>query len=344
MKRSKILVTGGSGFCGTAMIRLLLSRGCQVRNFDLETPSRDIQNAEFMRGNLCHSQEVLQAVQGMDGVIHMAAKVPISKAGKQFWAVNVEGTRNVLEAAHQAGITKVVHISSSAVQLSHTNPVPEDAPCHPVEGYSQSKRDAELVCFDFRDKGMRVDVIRPRVVVGLGRLGIFDILFDWILEGRRIYLMGNGQNKIQFLHVEDLAELCFRCVQTDLSDTYNVGSKNFGTLNEDLGSLLAFAGTGSRLVHLPVWPVQAALALLDFLKLSPLAAWHYLTYHRSLYFSNEKAQKLLGWIPQYGNQEILKIAYTDYKRARQTGQLPAYGSSHRKSLKQGLLGLLKKLS
>lgn len=340
----KILVTGGSGFCASAMVKLLLERGMAVRILDLETPPAYLRKAEFRQGDICDPAFVSQSMEGVDGVIHTAAKVPISKAGKGFWDVNVGGTRNVLEAAFQRKISKVVHISSSAVQMSETNPVPEDAPYHPVGIYARSKMDAEKVCLEYRKKGLKVDMVRPRTVIGAGRLGIFDILFDWISDHRKIYLLGNGENKIQFLHADDLADLCFRCLQADFDSDYNVGSKSFGSLNEDLGALIRHAKSLSRIVHLPVQPAIWTLAALDFLKLSPLASWHYLTYSKNFYFSNQKPRERLGWNPVWGNQEILKMAYDSYLESRSKGEINAYGTSHRKSLKQGILSLLKRLS
>lgn len=342
-KEKKIyLVTGGSGFCGFEIVRYLLNLGHRVRVLDLE-PLPENSVAELCSVDVRDPAAVEEAMRGVDRVIHCIAKVPISKAGRQFWEVNVEGTRNVLKAAQKLGVPKVVHLSSSSVQMSEVNPVPEDAPFHPVGEYAKSKLKAETVCEEFRAQGMKIDIIRPRTVIGAGRLGIFDILFDWISEGRKVYILGSGHNKIQFLHAEDLAACCYLASLKNESNTFNVGSKNFESLRSDLQSLIDEAGTRSRIVSVPVLPSMTALAILDFLRLSPLASWHYMTYHKDFYFDNANAKKILGWQPRFGNSEILKIAYRDYIEHRAERQA-RYGSSHRKALKQGLLKILKWMS
>jgi nucleoside-diphosphate-sugar epimerase len=202
---------------------------------------------------------------------------------------------------------------------------------------------AEQVCFEYISKGLDVDIIRPRTVVGAGRLGIFDILFDWISRDKNIYIIGKGNNAIQFLHTEDLALCCHLSSLHQGSETYNVGSREFAPLREDLNHLIRHAATRSRIISLPVLPTIALLAILDKLRLSPLASWHYLTYHKDFYFTNEKAGKVLGWKPRYGNKELLTTAYDDYLKMRATGFFK-YGGSHRKALKQGLLGFLRRIS
>lgn len=354
-KFDSYLITGGSGFCGFEIVKYLLTKGHKVRILDLESPpgfkkgdrsktdlSPFLASIEFFQANICDKDAIAPAFNGISKVIHCAAKVPISKAGKDFWRVNVEGTQNILAAAREAGVMKVVHLSSSSVQISEQNPVDEDAPYQPVGPYAKSKMEGEFVCRDFLQKGMTIQIIRPRTVIGKGRLGIFDIFFEWISEGRAVYLIGKGENKIQFLHSEDLASACYLASLEEKSNIFNIGSLSFGTLREDLQSLLDAAKTGSTLRFLPVSASIIALAILDGLRLSPLASWHYLTFHKDFYFNNLRAKTILGWTPKYGNREILQRAYDDYLLSK--SQPSPYGASHRKKLKQGILRLLKYFS
>ncbi len=342
MPASVYLVTGGSGFCGFEIVKFLQNKGETVKVLDIEGLPQPIPGVEFIRADIRDLRQVEAATRSVDKIIHTAAKVPISKAGKGFWEVNVEGTRHVLEAAKRNGVSKVVHISSSAVQMSKRNPVAEDAPYHPVGLYARTKKAAEDVCAEYSAKGLRIDVMRPRTVIGAGRLGIFSILFDWISEGKNIYILGSGKNKIQFLSSEDLASVCYLASLNTSSGSYNVGSRTFASLREDLGALIRHAGTRSKILSLPVAPCIALLSTLDFFRLSPLASWHYLTYHKDFYFDNAKAKQALGWEPKSGNQEILITAYNDYLENAQA-KAP-YGTSHRKALHQGLLKWIKRLS
>lgn len=338
------LVTGGSGFCGVEIVRFLLQKGEAVRVLDPVPFPDPACKIEYAAGDIRCLDDVSKACRGIKTIIHAAAKVPISKAGKEFWHVNVDGTRNVLEAAHQNGIKKVVHISSSSVQGMEPSPVNEFAPFSPVGEYAHSKKDAELICREFIQNGLEVDIIRPRTVVGQGRLGIFSILFDWIRDGKKIYILGSGKNQMQFLHSQDLAKGCYLASRHQGSRIFNLGSKNFGSLREDLEALIRFAGTKSRVVGLPIAPAAFLLRILDTLHLSPLSDWHYKTYHHDFFFNNEEARKHLDWQPEYGNVEILCQAYQEFLKNRSELLKAGYGHTHRQSLKQGALRILKWLS
>lgn len=338
------LVTGGSGFCGAEIVKLLLKEGHKVRVLDIDSLPEDLEGkAEFIRADIRDREKVLKALENVDRVIHTVAKVPISKAGKEFWDVNVSGTRILLEACLIKKVKKIVHISTSAVQFIGTNPVDEHAGYHPVGDYAKSKLEGELVCREYIKKGLDIDIIRPRTVVGIGRLGIFDIFFEWISEGKNVYLIGKGNNKIQFLDSEDLASCCYLASLKKGPHIFNVGSKNFSTLREDLGYIVKYADTGSKIVSLPVAPTINLLKALDLLRLSPLASWHYLTFHKDFYFTNERAKKELGWEPKYGNKEIFRRSYDSYIKNKKNRKYE-YGTSHRKPLKQGILKIVKLFS
>lgn len=340
------LVTGGSGFCGVEIVKFLLKKRQKVRVLDLEPLPKELSSEkgiEFVQADIRDRKKVFDACKGVDRIIHTIAKVPISKAGKEFWEVNVSGTKNLLEAALKNKVKKVVHISTSAVQFTNKNPVDELDSYNPVGDYAKSKLEGELVCKEYIKKGLDIDIIRPRTVLGTGRLGIFDIFFEWISEGKNIYILGKGKNKIQFLHSGDLASCCYLSSINKGPDIFNIGSKKFSTLREDLQSLLDFANTGSKIVSLPVLPSIIILKFLDVFHLSPLASWHYLTFHKDFYFTNKRAEKILHWKPKYSNQEIFKISYISYIKMKKEVK-GNYGTSHRKPLKQGLLRLLKLLS
>ncbi|MFZ5955056.1 MAG: NAD-dependent epimerase/dehydratase family protein [Nanoarchaeota archaeon] len=339
------LVTGGSGFCGLEIVKLLLKENEKVRVLDLEPLPKEFRNdrrIEFLQADIRDKEKVFEACKGIKKIIHTIAKVPISKAGKVFWEVNVAGTENLLEAALKNKVEKVVHISSSAVQFTEKNPVDELDPYNPIGPYAESKLEGELVCKRFIEKGLNIDIIRPRTVLGEGRLGIFDILFEWISEGKNVYVMGSGNNIIQFIHSEDLARCCYLASLKKGSNIFNVGSKEFESLREDLQYLIDYAGTKSKVRSIPIKPAILILKSLDILHLSPLASWHYMTYHKDFYFNNERARKILKWEPKYGNKEIFKIAYQSYIKNK--GKKSEFGTSHRKPLKQGVLKVVKLFS
>src|SRR5207302_7865774 len=123
--------------------------------------------------------------------------------------------------------------------------------------YGESKSDAEALC---RVAAVGTTIVRPKTFVGPERLGVFEILFDWIREGRRIYVLGKGHNRYQLLAVEDLVDAIVRAAAAPeaAGETFNVGATAFRTVREDLGALIAHAQSSSRLQPVPAKPAEAA--------------------------------------------------------------------------------------
>ena len=123
--------------------------------------------------------------------------------------------------------------------------------------------------------------MRPKTFIGPERLGVFEILFDWIREGRRIPILGDGSNRYQLLAVEDLVEAIVAAAERDVAgETFNVGATEFGTVRSDLEGLIATPARAVALRPVPARPAELALRALELARLSPLAEWHYKTAHR----------------------------------------------------------------
>ena len=108
----------------------------------------------------------------------------------------------------------------------------------PVEPYGRAKLDAEHLCRAAVSRGLDVSVVRPRTILGHGRLGIFGILFDWIADGASVPVLGSGDNVYQFVHAADLADACRRAAERPGPAVYNVGAERFGTMREALEATL----------------------------------------------------------------------------------------------------------
>lgn len=340
------LITGGSGFIGIHIARQLVSRGEAVRILDLAAPEGDLPQGswEFVRADVRDRDRVIEACRGVRRVFHIAALVPISKAGRAFWDVNVGGTRNVLDGALRHGVRKILHMSSSAVLgVRRPSPLDETAPPDPIGLYARSKADGEALCLDYRMKGLDISIVRPRTVIGPGRLGIFSILFDWIRAGKAIYIIGRGTNRIQFVEVSELADACIRMTERTPNEIFHLGTDRFGTLRDDLGALIAHAGSTSRIRSIPAALAVPLLRGLDASHLSPLADWHYYTYHKDFFFDVAKARTLLGWQPRLSNAEALAASY-DWYTANLDAARQKTGTTHRAWLRQGILRLLRGVS
>jgi nucleoside-diphosphate-sugar epimerase len=339
------LVTGGSGFVGSNIARLLRARGEEVRVLDIWKDQAQDPDIEFVMADINDRDAVAKAMRGVSYVHHNVALVPLSKAGEKFWTVNVDGTRTALEAAKAAGVKMFCHMSSSAVfGMPAKMPITAETPLEPIEIYGRAKLAAEELVKQAGREGMPVSAVRPRTIVGPGRLGIFEILFDWISDGANIYIIGPGTYPFQFIHVDDLSEVSILSALQERPGLFNAGTDRFGTLREDLGALIRHAGSTSQVKSLPIWLAIGSLTLLDNLKLSPLGPWHYLTYHKPFYFDIGPTMEALGWRPRHGNVGILTEAYDSFVAARHDRRALDGASFHKQPVKQGILRLLKKFS
>ena len=342
------VVTGGSGFVGSNIARMLSDRKEKVRIVDVWEPGNLPPNVEFFQASVTDQNAMERIFADADYVHHNAALVPLTKAGDDFNSVNVGGTKVVLDAAKNTGIKFLTHMSSSAIFGSpDVMPITNEIPMRPIEIYGQSKYEADMLVQQAMAEGQPCACVRPRTIVGNERLGIFEILFEWIRDNANIYVIGPGTFPFQFVHVDDLCEVSIQACLQEKRGLYNVGAEDFGTLREDLGYLIQHAGSRSRVKSLPTSLTIGTLKALDFLKMSPLAPWHYLTYHKPFYFDISPVQKELGWQPQYSNKQILTIAYDWFVNERDlelSQQDMGKGSIHKKSVKQGVLKILKAIS
>ena len=281
---------------------------------------------------------------GADVLVHAAAALPIQVTRAAIRSVNVEGTAVTLGAALEAGVRRVVLVSSTAVYgVPDHHPIHEDDPLVGVGHYGESKIEAERLCLAFGRRGLEPVIVRPKTFVGPERLGVFEILFDWIREGRRIPILGDGTNRYQLLAVEDLVDAVVRALDAPVAgEALNVGAGRFGTVREDLEGLIEHAGSRSRLRPVPARPAELALRGLELARLSPLAEWHYRTAHKDSFVAIDKARALLGWEPRLSNAETLCATYDWYLAHRD--ELRAAGTTHRVPWDQRALGLLKRVS
>ncbi len=314
-----VSISGGAGFLGLHLARRVLADGATVRTLDVAAlDDRELERGvEEVRGDVRSEHDVRRLVTGADVVVHAAAALPIQASRGAIRSVNVEGTANVLGAAIDAGVRRVVLISSTAVYgVPERHPIHEDDPLVGVGWYGESKIEAERIAGEFGRRGLDVAIIRPKTFIGPERLGVFEILFDWIREGRRIPILGSGENLYQLLAVEDLVDAVVRAFAAPVrGEAVNVGAGSFGTVRDDLQALIDHAGSGSRLWPVPVRPAEVSLRALELARLSPLAEWHYKTAHKDSFVSIEKARDLLGWEPRLSNAETLCATYDWYRRA-----------------------------
>ena len=345
----KILVTGAAGFLGLHVVNQLAGKGHEIVALDMEPiHTRDYpDNVKFFQidiRNMPVMQKVL-ADEGIEAVVHGAAALPLWDR-KDIFETNVQGTRNLLELSKQLGVKRFCYVSSTAVYgVPEKHPIVETDTLVGVGPYGESKIMAEAVCEEYRSKDLTVSIIRPKTFVGTVRMGVFSILYEWVMEGHRVPVIGDGTNRYQLLEVEDLVdafELTLTKPAKKVNNTFNVGAVEFNTVNEDVGALCEHAGTGARVMHTPSKLVKPLLKGFDQLGLSPLYQWVYDTADKDSFVSTDKIQKALGWKPKYSNADALIKSY-DWFRDNYDEIKKQHGVTHTVIWKEGILGLFKKI-
>jgi nucleoside-diphosphate-sugar epimerase len=328
----KYLVTGSAGFLGSELLNALKAQGLDCVGLDISSQDNTtVVDCSDLKSLLPHMQNV-------DFVINTIAYVPLRRPTADFHTANSLVPGVIAKAAAQSQVKKVIHISSSAVWgLPGTSLVKEETIAKPFEPYGKAKLLGEDN-FIREIKQTPWAILRPRTILGNGRLGIFHTLFTFIKEDRSIYTIGKGSHPLQFIDIEDV----ITAIATLLSQgqgIYAVGSTNYSSIKSELNSLIAFGNSNSKIRPLPKHLAIIALSFLWKLRLSPLSPWHIHGYANPFHLSSEKLIQL-GWSPKFSNIQTLQRSWEWFLFHSDEG----INSVHRSPLKLKLLDLLRRFS
>ncbi|WP_158789445.1 NAD(P)-dependent oxidoreductase [Granulicella sp. L46] len=349
--RQEMLVTGGSGFFGGVLKRRLLAEGFAVTNIDLvRDEDAGAERLTSVQGDI-RDAGLLARVFGehkFEGVFHCAAMLAHDvKDDTLLWTSNVDGTRLVAEAALAAGVTKMVNISSNCLWAEgFGRPVTEvDVPA-PVELYGRSKLQAEreLAAIVEKRPEFKVVTLRCPTIIDSGRLGLLAILFEFIEDGKKVWVVGDGSSRYQFIYAQDLATACLLCLQYEESNLFHIGSDDVPTMRGMYESVIRAAGSKSRVASLPRKPTVAMMQLAHRLKVSPLGPYHYRMIAESFVFDTQRIRTELGWTPTLTNEEMMLRAFSYYSENRKAIHARTDVSAHSKAAPMGVIRLLKWLS
>ena len=343
----KVLVTGGSGFLGINLIRFLRAKGVdEIRVLDIadfDYPEKNEPWLKFTKGDVRDIPVVEKVTEGCDVVVHCAAALPLYSE-EDIRTTEVDGSRNVLNAARKFNLDRHSQISSTAVYgVPKKHPIYETDPMVGVGPYGHAKIDAEEICRAAIKEGYCVSIIRPKSFIGPERLGVFALFYDWAYTGHGFPMIGSGNNRYQLMDVEDLCGAIWNAMTypKDVVNTeFNIGAKEFTTMKEDYQAVLDVAGHGKKIRGMPVAPLVFILRILEKLHLSPLYPWVYETASTDSFVSIEKAEKLLDFKPKFSNKQALIRNYEWYVAHLKDFEGKS-GVSHRVPWKQGLLACAK---
>jgi len=261
-----------------------------------------------------------------------------------LWTSNVDGTRNVADFAKRYKTPRVVYTSSNCLWAENFHrPVREDDVPNPVEIYGRSKLEGERILLGFRD-AFDVVVFRCPTIVDAGRLGLLGILFEFIDEGRKVWVVGGGKNVYQFIYADDLIDACLKSLDYRGSDIFNIGSDDVKSFKEVYEYVIRKAGSESRVAVLPRGPAILAMKIAYALKLSPLGPYQYKMIAEDFIFDNTKIKEKLNWKPTLTNEEMLFKSYQYYHQNIAEIRSRKDVSAHKQVADMGIIRLLKWMS
>jgi UDP-glucose 4-epimerase len=311
------LVTGGAGFIGSNLVDALLARGERVVVVDdLSTGRRANLDAALAQGAELHELDVcdadalqtLFAAVQPELVFHLAAQIDVRRSVADPAAdarVNVEGTINVLAAAHAAGARRVVYSATGGAVYGEAEqvPTPEDAPAQPLAPYGQAKLSGEGYCALFtRLHGLSTIALRYANVYGprqdpLGEGGVIAIFCGCFAEGRTPTIYGDGEQTRDYVYVGDVVAANLRAAELDVTGSINVGT-----------------GVETSVLHL----ANAFRELEDGERFAPVRAPARAGEVVRSCLDASRAAELLGWAPQVPLADGLRLTLETVSAPRAT--------------------------
>ena len=326
----QILVTGATGLLGRHLLSSLLERGDTVRALVLPAENAvwlEERNVAIYRGDVRKQDTLVEPMRGVDKVFHLAGMMGVWRPMRDYYSVNVEGTRYVCQAALGAGVSRLVHVSSWNVYgIGLRQPANEDLPLAPFpEPYSLTKAEGEKVVRGFIDRHhLPAVIIRPDTFFGPGDRLHFGRMADRLSMGKGI-VIGSGRNTLPFVYVSDVVQGLLLAADhaAAVGQAYNIGNDRPLTQEQFLGAMAQEIGARPPRVHVPFLPLYALafaieqLAVLGRSQHQPLIT----RLGAKLFGTNnlhtiDKACRELGYTPKVSIPEGIRIAGSWYRLQR----------------------------
>lgn len=322
---SKMLVTGGTGFTGSALVKRLISKGNEVIVLDNQ---KGIMHDDLVKlgakisiGSIADKELVTKCVAGCDIVFHLAAafrKVNLPKS--VYYDTNVTAMRQLLEICKAENVRKIVYCSTQGVHGNVDNPPgDETTPIEPEDYYQVTKYQGEEVAAEFIKDGMDITTLRPTAIYGPGDPGRFLMLFKRVKSGMFPFF-GNGQALYHPLYIENFVDAFELAAEKPegKGQTYLIADEKFYHIKDIVMLIDKIMKTNAKIIYFPFWPLYAIATVVEILY-KPLpwdppifrrrADW----FRQNRAFKIDKAKNELGYNPKVGLEEGLTKTYEWYR-------------------------------
>jgi nucleoside-diphosphate-sugar epimerase len=313
-----VLVTGGTGFTGKALVRRLLDEGHSVTALDykegLKTQELRDWGATVVIGSVTDKAVVEQAVQGVDIVQHMAAAFRELDVPESYYdEVNVGGTETVLEAAKQAGVKRFIYTSTCGVHGNVDNPPGgEDAPIQPADYYQHTKYLAEPIVLEANSPEMPCVILRPAAIYGPGDPERFFMIFKRVASGK-FPMFGKGKTLYHPLYIDNLVDALMLAMEPGKGDgeAYLIADEEYVEIEDLVKRTGKALGVDVQIPHYPVMPLVIAGHICEkickpFHVTPPIFPRRVDWYRQNRAFKIDKAKRDLGYVPAVDLDEGLR--------------------------------------
>ena len=322
----KVLVTGGTGFTGKALVRRLLDDGHEVVALDyqegLKTEELRQWGATVVIGTVTDAKVVEECMQGVDVVQHLAAAFREMDVPNSYYdEVNVGGTRIVLESAFNNGVKKFIYCSTCGVHGNVENPpADETAPINAADYYQQTKYMAEPIVLEYVKKGLKATIIRPAAIYGPGDPERFFMIFKRVNNGT-FPMFGSGKTFYHPLYIDSLIDAHVLAMDEEKGngEAYLIADEEYVEIEDLVRRTAKALGVEVKIPHFPIWPLIIAGHFFEkickpFKIPPPIFPRRVDWYRQNRAFDISKAKNDLGYSPKIGLDEGLKRTGEWYKK------------------------------
>jgi nucleoside-diphosphate-sugar epimerase len=322
----RVLVTGGTGFTGSALVLRLLEQGHSVVALDykpgLQSDELRSHGAEVIIGSVTDRAAVEQSMKGVEFVFHLAAAFrELNVPNSYYDEVNVQGTRLVLEAARGRGVRKFVYCSTCGVHGNvEAPPANEDAPIRPADYYQRTKYEAEPLVKREAGGSMETVILRPAAIYGPGDPERFFMIFKRVSRGT-FPMFGSGRTLYHPLYIDNLVDAFLLCIPEGAGKgrEYLIADREYYPIEEIVRAVARALDVPVRIPHFPVLPVVALGHVMERVCqplgiTPPIFPRRVDWYRQNRAFDISRAQRELGYEPRVGLEEGLRRTGLWYRK------------------------------
>jgi len=319
---SRWVLIGGAGLTGLKIAEELIEMNTSKSNIiiaDLKNSLRKI-NLQVTLIECDISKNIIPKFKKDDVIIHLAARQYHTKIPKRnqldwFREVNVVGTKNIINQCIKFNVKGLIYFSTDMV-YGIPNYIPLNS-AHlktPIGPYGKSKLEAEMICIESRKRGLPITILRPRLIMGKGRLGIMEKLFKAISLNRPVPLIGRGNNCYQMVSVEDCSKAAILSVKYNFPNCeLNLGSEVGPNIKKLLNFLIHTVNSKSILIPLPAFPLKIILTILEKIGLPILHKEQYKIADKNYIVDISDTYSKIRWKPKQSDTDMIVEAYKHWK-------------------------------